>query len=107
LHWARNDPQLPRINLGSLNAASRTEEAMEELTNKVDRLSCYTPVPLTPKAQPAQEIIDQAQALEDAGNAEAALGMVFEAEQNGNVVPFRKLVAYASARLISCAGKLR
>jgi hypothetical protein len=68
---------------------------MEEVTNVVKNLSCSTPIPMTPKAQPAAEVIDEARQLEDAGDAKAALAMALDAEERGNVVPFRKLVRYA------------
>lgn len=67
---------------------------MEELTNVVMNLSCSTPIPRTPKAQPAAEVIEEARQLEDAGDAQAALAMALDAEETGNIVPFRKLVRY-------------
>lgn len=78
-------------------AAARYSHAVSALANRVEGLSCKTPLPHTPKAQPVGEIIDRAQALEGAGKAQEALSLVTEAENNGNVVPFRKLVACALA----------
>ena len=61
---------------------------MDELTNKVKDLT----IPVTPKAQPAAEIIEQARALEGTGEAQQALAFVLAAEARGNVVPYRQLV---------------
>lgn len=66
---------------------------MKDLTNKVKKLSYDSkPVPMTPQPKAAADVIDEARKLEDAGDAHAALAVIQEAEDRGNVMPFRELV---------------
>jgi hypothetical protein len=75
---------------------------MEELTNRVKLLSCSTPLRLTPNVQAADDVIHRAQALENEGRAQEALDFALDAEQHGNVQPWKKLLEYADLSSFLC-----